>query len=51
MQQNLDTLNFELSPDDMKEIEAMDTNKSLFIDFRSPATVDGFVKFAKSVNI
>lgn len=51
MQQNLDTLSFELSPEDMKEIEAMDTNKSLFIDFRDPSTVDGFIKFAKSVDI
>lgn len=47
MQENLDIWNFELSNADMKEIQKLNTHKSLFFKPHDPTTVEQFAKFAK----
>lgn len=39
MAENLNSLDFELSADDMETIKTLDTNASLFFDHRDPAMV------------
>ncbi|GAB3901192.1 aldo/keto reductase [Spirosoma agri] len=39
MEQNINSLDFELSADDMEIIKSLDTNASLFFDHRDPAMV------------
>lgn len=39
MEENFNSLDFELSADDMEAIKALDTNASLFFDHRDPAIV------------
>ncbi|MCK8495601.1 aldo/keto reductase [Spirosoma sp. RP8] len=39
MEENFNSLDFELSPDDMEAIKTLDTNASLFFDHRDPAMV------------
>ncbi|MHA8138603.1 aldo/keto reductase [Lactobacillaceae bacterium Scapto_B20] len=41
MKQNIEIWDFELSDEEMKMIEAMDENKSLFMDFNDPKVVEG----------
>jgi 2,5-diketo-D-gluconate reductase A len=37
--ENFDIFDFELSPEDMNAIKALDTKTSLFLDHRDPSTV------------
>ena len=39
MEENFNSLDFELSAEDMEAIKNLDTNKSLFFDHRDPAMV------------
>ena len=39
MQENLNSLDFELSPEQMQAISRLDTGQSLFFDHRDPAMV------------
>ena len=43
MKENIDIFDFELTPDEMKKIEALDTGKSLFLSHHDPATVEWFM--------
>lgn len=43
MKENIDIFDFELTPDEMKKIEALDTGKSLFFSHHDPATVEWFM--------
>jgi len=42
MRENLDVFDFELTAEQMQQIAAMDTNRSLFFDHRDPAIADQF---------
>lgn len=46
MEENFDVFDFTLSEDEMKEIEALDTGKSLFFFQYDPATVEWFMTLA-----
>lgn len=48
MQQNLDLYDFELSDEDMKNILALDTKKSLFMNHESPETAEMFMNWSKN---
>ena len=39
MEENFNVFDFELSTEDMESIKALDTNASLFFDYRDPAMV------------
>lgn len=43
MKENIDIFDFELSADEMKKIEALDTGKSLFFSHHDPKTVEWFM--------
>lgn len=43
MKENIDIFDFELSADEMKKIEALDTGKSLFFSHHDPDTVEWFM--------
>lgn len=43
MKENIDIFDFELSADEMKKIEALDTGKSLFFSHHDPETVEWFM--------
>ncbi len=43
MQENFEIFDFELSPEDMAQIQTLDKAKSLFFSHQDPATVDFFV--------
>ena len=43
MKENIDIFDFELSPEEMKKIEALDTGKSLFFSHHDPETVEWFM--------
>lgn len=43
MKENFDIFDFELSEEEMKEIEALDTGKSLFFSHHDPQTVEWFM--------
>jgi 2,5-diketo-D-gluconate reductase A len=45
MQENLDIFDFELTADDMKRIEALDTKQSLFFSHYDPATVERYMQW------
>lgn len=45
MQENLDIFDFELSADEMKRIEALDTKQSLFFSHYEPAVVEQFIQW------
>lgn len=45
MEQNFNIFDFELAEDDMNKIRSLDMGKSLFIDHRSPETVDFLVNY------
>lgn len=46
MEENFDVFDFTLSEDEMKEIEALDTGKSLFFSHYDPTTVEWFMTLA-----
>ena len=46
MEENFDVFDFTLSEDEMKEIETLDTGKSLFFSHYDPATVEWFMTLA-----
>ena len=46
MEENFDVFDFTLSEDEMKEIKALDTGKSLFFSHYDPATVEWFMTLA-----
>lgn len=46
MEENFDVFDFTLSEDEMKEIEALDTGKSLFFSHYDPATVEWLMTLA-----
>ncbi len=46
MKENIDIFDFELTPDEMKKIEALDTGKSLFFSHHDPATVEWFMSIS-----
>ncbi len=50
MKQNFDIFDFELSKDDMETILNMNTNESLFNNYRDPKAVENFAKAAKNYN-
>lgn len=43
MKENIDIFDFELSADEMKKIESLDTGKSLFFSHHDPETVEWFM--------
>lgn len=43
MKENIDVFNFELTSDEMKQLEALDTGKSLFFSHHDPETVEWFM--------
>lgn len=43
MKENIDVFDFELTDEEMKRIEALDTEKSLFFSHHDPATVEWFM--------
>lgn len=43
MKENIDVFDFELTADEMKKIEALDTGKSLFFSHHDPETVEWFM--------
>lgn len=47
MAENLDVLNFSLSEEDMREISALDTGKSLFFSHYDPRTVEWFMSLVR----
>ena len=47
MAENLDVLNFCLSEEDMREISALDTGKSLFFSHYDPRTVEWFMSLVR----
>ena len=47
MAENLDILNFSLSEEDMREISALDTGKSLFFSHYDPRTVEWFMSLVR----
>ncbi len=47
IQENFDVFDFELSPEDMQAIQALDTNQSSFFSHRDPETVKWFGSFLK----
>ncbi len=48
MKENFDVFDFELTDDDMKNINNLDTGKSLFFDHRDPEMVEWFDSIVKS---
>lgn len=48
MEENLALFDFTLTPEEMAQIEALDSGKSLFIDFRAPEVADMFVSAGKN---
>lgn len=49
MQENLDVFDFELSADEMKRIEALDTRHSLFFSHCEPAMVEQFMQWGEAL--
>lgn len=47
MEQNFDVFDFALTTDEMTQIEALDTGKSLFFSHQDPATVEWFIDIIK----
>ncbi len=47
MKENLNIFDFELSAEEMKQIECLDTEKSLFFSHYDPDTVEWFMSFSK----
>ena len=47
MEENLNIFDFKLTDEEVSQIEAMDLNKSQFIDFYAPEVADMFVKAGK----
>lgn len=47
MEQNFDVFDFALTTDEMTQIEALDTGKSLFFSHQDPATVEWFMDIVK----
>ena len=47
MEENFNIFDFKLTDEEMSQIEAMDLNKSQFIDFHAPEVADMFVKAGK----
>lgn len=47
MEQNFDVFDFALTTDEMTQIEALDTGKSLFFSHQDPATVEWFIDIVK----
>lgn len=47
MEENFNIFDFKLTNEEMRQIEAMDLNKSQFIDFQAPEVADMFVKAGK----
>ena len=45
MQENFNIFDFELSTDEMKRIEALDTKQSLFFSHYEPAVVEQFMQW------
>jgi diketogulonate reductase-like aldo/keto reductase len=45
MEENFNIFDFELSTEDMKNIESLDTNKSLFFDHRNPVMVKSLSEY------
>ena len=45
MKENIDIFDFELSADEMKKIETLDTGKSLFFSHHDPETVEWFMSY------
>lgn len=43
MKENIDVFDFELSAEEMKRLEALDTGKSLFFSHHDPETVEWFM--------
>lgn len=43
MEQNFDIFDFELTEDEMKKLEALDTGESLFFSHHDPKTVEWFM--------
>lgn len=43
MKENIDVFDFELSADEMKTLEALDTGESLFFSHHDPKTVEWFM--------
>ena len=43
MQENINVFDFQLTPDEMKKLEALDTGKSLFFSHHDPETVEWFM--------
>ncbi len=49
MQENLNIFDFELSTEEMKRIEALDTQRSLFFSHYEPAMVEQFMQWEKMI--
>ncbi|MCI8468665.1 MAG: aldo/keto reductase [Eggerthellaceae bacterium] len=49
MAQNFDVFDFELTPEDMDAIRALDENESSFFDHRDPAAVERLVNLVRTV--
>lgn len=47
MKENFEIFDFELSPEDMAVISAMDTKTSSFFSHQEPATVEWFVQMTE----
>lgn len=47
MEQNFDVFDFALTTDEMTQIEALDTGKSLFFSHEDPAMVEWFMDIVK----
>lgn len=50
MEQNFDVFDFALTADEMTQIEALDTGKSLFFSHQDPATVEWILDIYKSLD-
>lgn len=49
MEENFDVFDFELSPQEMARIKALDTHESCFFDHRDPAIVENITSMARNV--
>ncbi len=49
MQENFNIFDFELSKEEMKRIEALDTKRSLFFSHYEPAMVEQFIQWGKAL--
>lgn len=49
MEQNFQVFDFELTPDEMEQIKALDTHTSCFFDHRDPATVEYLTSLVRNV--